>query len=178
FGELFAFGAPGPFAAGAPPGTASRRDDQAAADLAGALARLLADREVAVRVPVARIERPAEPVDPFGPRALRTLRARHARPLRFLLLDVLAVGVPRAADELAVAAHAFDQLALAALRAGLARRLRLRRAVPLGQRPGVPALRVLVAPDEHAVPAQPLDQLAGFAPLLRAQRARLAAVDL
>src|SRR5205807_5105557 len=94
--------------------------------------------EVALRIPVAAVEGlpPAGPLD--HDLALVALRARDPGAL-LLLLDVLAVRVPRAPDERAVPAHAREER-LAALRARLAGLLGLRPLLAVHV-PGVLAVR-------------------------------------
>src|SRR6266508_4680131 len=132
-GQLLALAVPGPRARDAAHRPAPGLDAHAAAGRARLGERLLVQREVAVGESLAGVEE-AVAAAPLDQLALAALRAGHAGtdPLRRLLLDVAALGVPVTADERAVPSDALDERAgrvtalLDALRAGLAGGLRLR----------------------------------------------------
>src|SRR5207302_1240838 len=129
--------------------------------------RALPHREVAVRVPVAAVERLALAGPLRDQLALAALWARDPGPL-LLLLDVLAVGVAGAPDERAVPADPLQEW-LAALGAGLAGLLRLGAGLP-AYVARVRALGPVLAPDELPAPAELDHELAGLAPLLALQQ--------
>src|SRR4029079_5824747 len=151
-------------------------DEQRAVDGAARLLQwLVVYREIAVRGPVAAVEH-AEPralLDDLAPVALR---ARDAERARRILLDVVAVRVPAAPDERAVAADAALQLA-SAVRALLVEHLGLG-ALAAVHVADVAALGIVGAPDELAVAAELHLELAGLASLGRTERAELVEVLL
>src|SRR5205823_1038629 len=126
--------------------------------------------EVAVRVPVAAVERLAAACALDDEVTFAALRTGDARLLLFLL-DVLAVGVAAAAHERAEPADALQER-LAALRTHLAGLLRLGPRLA-GHVAGVGAIRIVLAPDELPAATELHDERAGLATLLRAERTEL-----